>query len=106
GGRSGERRSKASAVAERRVRAAGPTSERNPSPTPSARPLPMGELKQRHRASDSKLSPAFVRHDRRLLRAGLGPDRHIVLPVLQLDDEAGGQRILALVVELDALVAE
>jgi hypothetical protein len=54
----------------------------------------------------SRISPAFVGHDRRLLGTALGPDRHIVLAVLQLDDDAGGQDVLTLVVELDALVAD
>src|ERR1700743_3073247 len=51
-------------------------------------------------------SPAFVRKHRRLLGAVLRPDRDIVLAVLKLDDAARGQDVLALVVELDALVAD
>src|SRR2546421_9732868 len=56
--------------------------------------------------SRPKISPAFIEHDRRFLGVGLWPDRDVVLAVLQLDDDAGGQNVLALVVELDALVAE
>src|SRR6476660_7572947 len=52
-----------------------------------------------------KISPAFVGQRRRFGGVGLRPDRDIVFAVLQLDDEAGGQYVLALVVELDALVA-
>src|SRR5216683_1640102 len=50
------------------------------------------------------MSPGLVRQDRRLLGVGLGPDREIVFSVLQLNDDAGSERILALFVELDALV--
>src|SRR5581483_6892549 len=50
--------------------------------------------------------PALVRHHRRFLGGGLRPDRDVVLAVLQLDDDARGEDVLALVVELDALVAD
>src|SRR5258708_28724058 len=48
--------------------------------------------------------PAFVRQYRRRHGLVLGPDRNVVLTILQLDHHAGGEDVLALVVELDALV--
>src|SRR5258708_15219671 len=48
--------------------------------------------------------PALVRQYRRRHGLVLGPDRNVVLTILQLDHHAGGEDVLALVVELDALV--
>src|SRR6185437_13080625 len=53
-----------------------------------------------------KRLPTLIGKNRRLLGRDFWPDRDIVLAVLELDDAAGGQDVLALVVELDTLVAD
>src|SRR6202140_5066889 len=52
-----------------------------------------------------RMSPALIDQYRVLLGAGLRPDRDVVFAILQLNDEAGREYVLAFFVELDALVA-
>src|SRR5262249_32866324 len=50
-------------------------------------------------------SPSLVGQHRLGGRLVLRPHRHVVRAVLELDHEAGGQHVLALLVELHAVVA-